>query len=88
MNGSFCIFLYFYDLEGRPECSTSKFLFHFQGLKYEIISATLPFRFVYKTADIFALSRSLDSVDIYISCWVHNCEWHSIYSLFQYQNTV
>ena len=28
-------------------------------------------------ADISALSRTLDSADIYISCSVHKCEWHS-----------
>ena len=34
---------------------------------------TMLFRFVYRTADISALSRSLD---IYISCSVHKCDWH------------
>ena len=32
---------------------------------------TMPFRFVYRTADISALSRSLDSAEIHISCSVH-----------------
>ena len=42
----------------------------------------MPFRFVYRTADISALSRSLESADIYISCSVHKCEWHSIFVLY------
>ena len=37
------------------------------------------FRFVYRTADIPALVRSLDSLERYISCSVHNCEWQSMY---------
>ena len=37
------------------------------------------FRFVYRTADINALSRILDITDIYISAVsVHKCEWHSM----------
>ena len=36
---------------------------------------TMPFRLVYRTADISALSRNLDSVEIYIRCLVHKCEW-------------
>ena len=39
---------------------------------------TLPFIFVYRTAYIIALSRSLDSAEINIGCSVHKCEWHSI----------
>ena len=39
----------------------------------------MPFRLVYHTADISALSRSiLDSAEIYISCSVHKSEWHSV----------
>ena len=38
----------------------------------------MSFRFVYRTADISALSPSLDSLEMYISCSVHKCEWHSI----------
>ena len=39
----------------------------------------MPFRLVYRTADISALSRSLDGAEIYISCSVHKSEWHSMY---------
>ena len=35
---------------------------------------TMLFRFVYRTADISALSRSLDSADICISSLVDECE--------------
>ena len=34
---------------------------------------------VCRTADISALSGSLDSAEIYISCSVHKCEWHCMY---------
>ena len=37
-------------------------------------------RFVYQTADITAISYSLDSTEIYIRCSVHKYEWHSILS--------
>ena len=39
--------------------------------------STMPFRFVYRSTDISALSRSLDSAAVYISCRVHKCKWHS-----------
>ena len=39
-------------------------------------------QFYYRTADISALSRSLDSEEIYISCSVHKCEWHSRYTSY------
>ena len=38
----------------------------------------MPIRLVYPTANISALSRSLDSTEIYISYSVHKSEWHSI----------
>ena len=37
---------------------------------------TRPLRFVYRSADISALSRSLNGAEIYISRSVHKCEWH------------
>ena len=37
-----------------------------------------PFIFVYRTDDRIALSGSLDSAEIYISCSVNKCERHSI----------
>ena len=50
----------------------------------------MPFRFVYRTADISALTCSLDSSEIYISWSLHKCEWHShthflhaLYSIFK-----
>ena len=39
----------------------------------------MPFRFVYLTADISALSRSLDSALIFISCSVQKCEWREVW---------
>ena len=36
----------------------------------------MPFRLVYRTADISAVSRSLDSEEIYTSLSVHKSEWH------------
>lgn len=42
---------------------------------------TMPFRFMYLTADISAPSRSLDSVEIYTSCSVHKCECHSMFDI-------
>ena len=42
-----------------------------------ICTCTQPFRFVYLTADVSALSHSLYSADIYISCSVHKCERHN-----------
>ena len=48
----------------------------------DVVSAvcytTMSFRFVCRTSDISALSRSLDSAKIYISCSVHICDRHSI----------
>ena len=38
---------------------------------------TMPFKFVYRTAKISALFRSLDSAGINISTSVHKYEWHS-----------
>ena len=38
-------------------------------------------RVVYRTADISALSLSLNSADVYISCPVHTCECHTIIKL-------
>ena len=38
---------------------------------------TMPFIFLYRTTDIIALSRNLDSAEIYISCSVHKCEWNN-----------
>ena len=35
---------------------------------------TMPFRFVYQTADISALARSLDRPEVHMSCSVHKCE--------------
>ena len=37
----------------------------------------MPLRCVYRTADISALSQSLDSAEIFISNSVHKFEWHS-----------
>ena len=45
--------------------------------KPKINKDTPPFIFVCRTADNSALSRSLDSAEIYISYSVHKCEWHS-----------
>ena len=41
------------------------------------------FRFVYRPADNSALSHSLDSAEIYISCSVHKYKWHSRKRIFQ-----
>ena len=43
---------------------------------------TMLIRFVYRTAKIAALSRSLDSKEIYISCSVHKCELLNIYAIY------
>ena len=50
-----------------------KFLTEFIKKSY----TTMPFIFVYRTADTSALSRSSDSAEICISCSIHKCEWHS-----------
>ena len=42
-----------------------------------VYTGTMPFRSVYRKADIFALSCSFVSAEIYISCSVELCEWHS-----------
>ena len=42
------------------------------------VHVTLYTRCMYRTADISALYRSLDSAKIYSCCSVHKCEWHSI----------
>ena len=47
---------------------------------------TIPYRFVYRKADISALSRSLYSAEMYVSCSVQKCEWHSIFLKSQFSN--
>ena len=46
-----------------------------RALSTNITLTTMPFRFVYQTADIYALSHSLDSADIYIICSVPKCQF-------------
>ena len=44
--------------------------------------SSIPFRFVYRTADISVLSCSSVSAKIYISCSVDLCEWQSMFLIF------
>ena len=43
----------------------------------DMSASTMQLKLVNRTADFFALSRSLDSAEIYFSCSVHKWEWHS-----------
>ena len=69
----------FFNLTFKRELTNVTFISFFLHI-CNFLGNTMRFRFVYRTADISALSRSWECAEIYISCSIHKCNWHSRYS--------
>ena len=66
------------DMSDRPPPLAEQTEIYFFVFHVYITRNTMPFIFVYRTADIIALSRSFDSAEVYISCSIQKGEWLSI----------